>query len=146
MKTLWFASIWINLNVTMKIRKNFESYSRKLFELVNDVSKFTTLIEFDVKIIFWEINVNFAIDIFVKKNRFDVHLFQFLFENNDENENNFVIHEFHYKNESFIVIETFSLFEIANDSTSFVTNNFVVEFFFSLKIICCWELCHELSD
>ena len=70
---------------------------------------------------------------FRKKNRFDVHLFQLSIENDDDDENNFVIHEFHYKDENFIVIEVFSLFEVANDSMSFVTNDFVIEIFFQFE-------------
>ena len=55
-------------------RKNFKLYSRELFEFVNNFLKITILIEFNIEIIFSKINVDFAIDILVKKNRFDVHL------------------------------------------------------------------------
>ena len=130
------AVIDIDLNkikIDDEIDENIESYSKKLFQIVNCFTKFANLIKFDIFSFFEKFNVNFAINVIVKKNDFDVHLFQFSIKSDDESENDFVIHKFYYENENFFVIKIMSLFKITNYSANFITNNIVVEIFFQFK-------------
>ena len=113
--------------------KNIESYSKELFQIINCFAKSTNLVEFDIFLFFWKFNVNFAVNIIVEKNDFDIHLFQFSIKSDDESENDFVAHKFHYENENFFVIKILSLFKITNYSARFMTNDFVVEIFFQFK-------------
>ena len=70
------------------------------------------------------------VDIFVKKNDFDIYLFNILIIGDDDNENNFIIYKFNYNWENLIKIEIFYLFEIFYILTCFVFDYFFVDFTF----------------
>ena len=110
------------------IKSNFEC----LFKIIQNFTK-TTYYSKTLKINVFEKNfyINFFIHIIIIKNDFDIHLFNISIIDDNYDENDFIIHKFNHKSESFIIIEIFQLFEIFYTSTSFVTNNFFIDVFFA---------------
>ena len=114
-----FQCIKLNFKCLFKIIQNFAKtiYYSKTFE-INIFEKY--------------FYINFFIHIIQKKNDFDIYLFNISIINDNYNENDFIIHKFNYRNENFVIIKIFQLFEIFYISTSFVTNNFFIDVFLYL--------------
>ena len=114
--------------LTKKFIERFRSNSRKLFQIVQNFFETTHYFEFfEIFILVKNFHINFFLDRIVKKNDFDIYLFQFSIIDDDNDENNFIIYRFNYDDENLVIIKIFYLFKFANALTSFVSNNFVVD-------------------
>ena len=71
-------------------------------------------------------HINLFLNLIIKKSDFDVYLFQVLIFDNNQSENRLIRHKLNYKDESLIVIQFFALFEVSYHSTSFITNNLII--------------------
>ena len=104
-----------------------------MFKIIQNFTKTTYYLKtFEISVFEKYFYINFFIHIIIKKNDFDIHLFNISIINDNYDENNFVIHELNHRNESFMIIKIFQLFEIFYTSTNFVTNNFFINVFFAL--------------
>ena len=70
--------------------------------------------------------INSFFDLIIKKSGFNVHLFQVLIFDNDQYEDRFIWHKLDHKDEGFIIIQFFALFEISHHLTSFIMNNLII--------------------
>ena len=103
-----------------------------MFEIIQSFAK-TTYYSKTFKISVFEkyFYINFLIHIIIKKNDFNIYLFNILIIDDSYDENDFIIHKLNYRNENLVIIKIFQLFEIFHTSTSFVTNNFFIDAFFA---------------
>ena len=62
---------------------------------------------FKINIIVRNFYINFLIHNIIKKNNFNVYLFDVLIINNNNNKDNFIIYKLNYRNESFIIVKIF---------------------------------------
>ena len=102
-----------------------------MFKIIQNFTKTTYYLKaFEINVFEKYFYINFFIYIIIKKSDFDIHLFNILIINDNYNENNFIIHKFNHRNENFVIIKIFQLFEIFYTSTNFITNNFFIDVFF----------------
>ena len=86
------------------IKSNFEC----LFKIIQNSAKTTYHSKtFEVSVFEKYFHINFFIHIFIKKDDFDIHLFNISIIDDNYDENDFVTHKFNHRNESFMIIEIF---------------------------------------
>ena len=103
-----------------------------MFKIIQNFAKTTYYSKtFEINVFEKYFYINFFIHIIIKKSDFDIHLFNISIIDDSYDENDFIIHKFNYRNESFVIIKIFQLFETFHTSTNFVTNNFFINVFFA---------------
>ena len=75
--------------------------------------------------------INFFIYIIIKESSFDIYLFNVLIISNNNNKDNFIVYKFNYRDESFVIVKIFQLFETLYILACFVLNNFFIDVFFA---------------
>ena len=74
--------------------------------------------------------INVFLNVVVKKDDFNIYLFQILIHNYRKYKNHFIIYKFYYQRENVIIITIFLLFKILNNLTCFIMNNFFLKILF----------------
>ena len=85
---------------------------------------------FEINIIVRNFYINFFIHNIIKKDGFDVHLFDVLIIDSNNSEDSFIAYKLNHQNKNFIIVKTFQLFEVLYILTCFVSNNFFIDVFF----------------
>ena len=97
-----------------------------MFQIIKNLIQFTNFNIIFIKIVKL-LYINVFLNIVIKENDFDIHLFHVLIYNRDKRENRFIIYKFYYRRENVMIITIFLLFEFSNNSTYLITNNFFRE-------------------
>ena len=88
-----------------KFNENIVSHSKRLFQIINFFFQFIDFIRIFFRFKFNKLlYINYLFYRIVQKNSFHVYLFEISIQNDNENEQNFVIYKFNNRNENFIII------------------------------------------
>ena len=96
---------------------------KRLFQIIKNLIQFINLDIIFVKIVKL-LHINVFLNIVIKKNDFDIHLFYILIHNRRKRKNRLIIYEFYHRRENVMIITIFLLFEFSNNLIYFIINNF----------------------
>ena len=110
-------------------RKMLISNLKRLFQIIKNLIQ-----SINIDIIFIKtfklLYINVFLNIIIKENDFDIHLFYVLIYNRHKRKNRFIIHKLYHQRENIMIITIFLLFESSNNLTCFITNDFFPEISF----------------
>ena len=87
---------------------------KKLLQIIKNLIQFINLNIIFIKIVKLS-HINVFLNIVIKKNDFDVHLFYILIHNRRKRKNRFIIYKLYHRRENIIIITIFLLFEFCEN-------------------------------
>ena len=96
---------------------------KRLFQIIKSFIQFINLNIIFIKAVKL-LHINILLNIVIKKNDFDIHLFHVLIHNRRKRKNYFIIYKFYYRRENIMIITILLLFEFSNNLTCFIMSDF----------------------